>query len=125
MHFISNVVEVTIYLLTKRKEQQMQAVKNVNTKLQGSVRMFPTITVVNSINSPQESHLGCYKYTTSIIVLHIKIVCYLRAEQQKSQLHATCSSSNLPFTNERLAMLHVMNSSNIYMVKLQLLPHFF
>lgn len=96
----------------------MQAVKNVNTKQQGSVRMLPIIMVVNSINSPQESHLGCYKYTTLIIVLHIKIVCYLRAEQQKSQLRATCNNSNLPFNNEGLAMLHVINSCNIYMVKL-------
>lgn len=57
----------------------MQTVKNANSKLQENVRTFPTIMTANSGSSPQKSHLGGYKYTTSV-VFHAEVICYLSAD---------------------------------------------
>jgi len=53
-------------------------------KLQEDTRTSPTITTVNSITSPQKSHLGSYKYTTAVIVFHAEIISYLRADMYRT-----------------------------------------
>lgn len=59
----------------------MQTVKKANAKLEENMRTFPKITRVNSINSPQKSHLSSYKYTTSVIA---EIIHYLWADMYRT-----------------------------------------